>query len=42
MFNSIGHLWTWFVLMADEGVESFKAISFLSDPIGEVGVIIYI
>lgn len=32
----------WFVLMAEEGVESFKDFSFLSDPIGEVGVIIYI
>jgi len=28
--------------MGEEGVESFKDISFVSDPIGEVGVIIYI
>ena len=32
----------WFVLMAEEGVESFNVFSFWSDPIGEVGVIIYI
>lgn len=42
MFNTIGHPWMWFVLMAEEGVESFKVFSFLSDPTGEVGVIIYI
>lgn len=29
----------WFVLM---GVESFKDIYFVSEPIGEVGVIVYI
>lgn len=28
--------------MGEEGVESFKVFSFLSDPIGEVGVIIHI
>lgn len=40
--NSIGHLWVCFVLIwLKEGVESFKDFSFLSDPIGEVGVIIY-
>ncbi|KAK7410524.1 hypothetical protein VNO78_01367 [Psophocarpus tetragonolobus] len=32
----------WFVLMGEEGVESFKDFSFWSDPIGEVGVIVYI
>ena len=42
VFNNIGHLWAWFILMAEEGVESFKDFSFMRDPIGEVGVIISI
>jgi len=42
VFNSIGHLWAWFILMAEEGVESFKDFSFMRDLIGEVGVIISI
>ncbi|KEH34928.1 hypothetical protein MTR_3g074440 [Medicago truncatula] len=37
-----GHLWAWFILMAEEGVESFKDFSFMRDLIGEVGVIISI